>query len=123
MKIDPRAEWPQIFREAWRINRDYFYAKNMHGLDWEAIAKKYEPLVSQAATRGDLNRIIRMMCSELGVGHSYLGGGDRLYEPKPVPVGLLGADFDVRDGHYRVAKIYGGLNWDPKLRSVTSPRC
>jgi tricorn protease len=117
VKIDPRAEWPQIFREAWRINRDYFYAKNMHGADWDAIYKKYEPLVSQVPTRGDLNRVIRMMCSELAVGHSYLSGGDRLYDPKPVGVGLLGADFEVRDGRYRLSKVYGGLNWDAKLRA------
>jgi tricorn protease len=117
VKVDPRAEWPEIFHEAWRINRDYFYAKNMHGANWNAVYKKYEPLVSQTATRGDVDRVIRMMCSELSVGHSYLGGGDRLYEPKPIGVGLLGADFDVRDGHYRVAKVYGGLNWDPKLRA------
>ena len=117
VKIDPRAEWLQIFREAWRINRDYFYAKNMHGADWDAIYKKYEPLVSQVPTRGDLNRVIRMMCSELAVGHSYLGGGDRLYDPKSVGVGLLGADFEVRDGRYRATKVYGGLNWDAKLRA------
>jgi len=117
VKVDPRAEWPQIFREAWRINRDYFYAKNMHGADWDAIYKKYRPLVDEVATRGDLNRVIRMMCSELAVGHSYLSGGDRLYEPKNVPVGLLGADFEVRDGRYRTTKVYGGLSWDPKLRA------
>ncbi|MDB5353503.1 MAG: hypothetical protein JWN86_4750 [Planctomycetota bacterium] len=117
VKIDPRAEWAQIFREAWRINRDYFYARNMHGNDWDAIYKKYEPLLPHVATRGDLNRVIRMMCSELAVGHSYLTGGDRLYDPKPVGIGLLGADFEVRDGRYRIAKVFGGLNWDPRLRA------
>ena len=115
--IDPAVEWPRIFREAWRINRDYFYAKNMHGNDWEAIRKKYEPLVVECATRGDVDRVIRMMCSELAVGHSYLGGGDRLYTPKTVPVGLLGADYKVNDGRYQFAKVYGGLNWDHHLRS------
>jgi tricorn protease len=117
VRIDPRDEWPQIFREAWRINRDYFYAKNMHGADWNAIYKKYEPLVAEVATRADLNRLIRMMCSELAVGHSYLGGGERLYDPKSVPVGLLGADFAVESNRYRFSKIYGGLNWDPQLRA------
>ena len=115
--VDPAAEWPQIFREAWRINRDYFYAKNMHGNDWEGIRKKYEPLVCECATREDLNRVIRMMCSELAVGHSYLGGGDRLYSPKPIPVGLLGADYKVNEGRYQFAKVYGGLNWDNQLRA------
>jgi tricorn protease len=115
--IDPRAEWPEIFREAWRINRDYFYARNMHGTDWDAVYKKYEPLVSECSTRGDLNHVIRMMCSELAVGHSYLGGGDRLHDAKPVSVGLLGADFAVKDGRFQVTKVFGGLNWDTRLRA------
>ena len=90
MRVEPRAEWAQILREAWRINRDYFYATNMHGADWNAVRQKYEELLPHLATRDDLNRVMRMMLSELSVGHSYLGGGERLYEPKPIPVGLLG---------------------------------
>ncbi len=87
-----------MFHEAWRINRDYFYAPNMHGADWDAVRTKYEALLPHLATRGDLNRVIRAMLSELSVGHSFLGGGERLYEPKPMPVGLLGADYEVADG-------------------------
>ena len=117
VRVEPRAEWPQIFREAWRINRDYFYAKNMHGLDWNAIRSKYEPLVAEAPSREDLNRIIRAMCSELAVGHSFLGGGEHVHEAKPVPVGLLGADYEVAEGRYRIKKLYGGANWDPKLKA------
>ena len=83
-------EWAQILREAWRINRDYFYATNMHGADWAAVRRKYEELLPHLATRDDLNRVMRMMLSELAVGHSFLGGGERLYEPKRIPVGLLG---------------------------------
>ena len=93
IRIEPRAEWAQMFHEAWRINRDDFYAPNMHGADWEAVRRKYEALLPHLATRNDLNRVIRAMLSELSVGHSYLGGGDRLYEPKSVPVGLLGRRF------------------------------
>ncbi len=115
--IEPRAEWAQIFREAWRINRDYFYAPNMHGADWDAIREKYEAYLPHLATRGDLNRVIRAMLSELSVGHSYLSGGERLYEPKTVPVGLLGADFEAADGRYRFKTIYGGAFWDPSLRA------
>jgi tricorn protease len=115
--VEPRAEWAQIFREAWRINRDYFYAPNMHGANWDAVRKKYEELLPHLTNRGDLNRVIRMMLSELSVGHSFLFGGERVYEPKPIPVGLLGADFDVDDGHYRFKKIYGGAFWDPSLRA------
>ncbi|WP_422931860.1 S41 family peptidase [Singulisphaera sp. PoT] len=117
IRIEPRAEWKQILHEAWRINRDYFYATNMHGADWSAILAKYEPIVDEVPTRADLNRLIRMMLSELAVGHSYLGGGERLYEPKTVPVGLLGADYEVADGRYRFAAIYGGMNWDAQLRA------
>jgi len=117
VRVDPRAEWPQIAREAWRINRDYFYATNMHGADWSAIRAKYEPFLNDVPTRADLNWVIRLMLSELAVGHSYLAGGDRLYEPKPIPVGLLGADYAVAEGRYKFQKIYGGLSWDTALRA------
>ncbi len=117
IRIDPRTEWPQIAHEAWRINRDYFYAPNMHGADWSAVRAKYEPFLAEVPTRADLNRVIRMMLSELAVGHSYLGGGERLYQPKVVPVGLLGADYEIADGRYRFKTIYGGLNWDTQLRA------
>jgi tricorn protease len=115
--VTPRTEWKQMLHEAWRINRDYFYATNMHGADWTAVRTKYEEFLPYLATRGDLNRVIRMMLSELAVGHSNLGGGERLYEPKPIPVGLLGADYDTAKGRYRFKTIYGGAFWDPSLRA------
>jgi len=117
VRVEPRAEWEQILHEAWRINRDYFYATNMHGADWKAVRAKYEELLPDLASRGDLSRVLRMMLSELSVGHSYQGGGERLYEPKPIPVGLLGADFEVADGRYRFKTIYGGAYWDPSIRA------
>jgi tricorn protease len=117
LRVDPRAEWAQIVDEAWRINRDYFYATNYHGVDWNAQRTKYGALVSQAATRGDVDRIIRGMLSELRVGHSFTSPGPRLADPKYVPGGLLGADYEVADGRYRFARIYGGLNWNRGLRS------
>jgi tricorn protease len=118
--IEPRAEWAQIFREAWRINRDYFYAPNMHGADWNAVRAKYEKLLPDLTTRGDLSRVIRMMLSELAVGHSFLAPGERLYDAKPIPVGLLGADYDTVKGRYRFKTIYGGAYWDPSLRAPLS---
>jgi tricorn protease len=122
VKIDPRAEWPQIFNEAWRINRDYFYATNMHGADWAAMRQKYSVFLPDLATRDDLNRVIQWMCSELGVGHHRVGGGDYRTEPTSVPGGLLGADYSIENGRYRFKKIYGGLNWNPELRSpLTEP--
>ncbi|MEI6666638.1 MAG: PDZ domain-containing protein [Acidobacteriota bacterium] len=122
VRIDPRAEWTQIFNEAWRINRDFFYAPNMHGVDWVAMKAKYGAFLPDLATRGDLNRVISWMCSELAVGHHRGGGGDRLDQPKPVPGGLLGADYDVANGRYRFKKVFGGLNWTPGLRApLTEP--
>ena len=122
VRIDPRAEWQQIFHEAWRINRDYFYDPNMHGADWEAMYDKYAAFLPHLSCRSDLNRVIRWMCSELVVGHSYLGGGDFPSQPKKVPGGLLGADYAVEKGRYRFKKVYGGLNWNPELRSpLTEP--
>lgn len=122
VRVEPRAEWPQIFAEGWRINRDWFYDPGMHGADWPAMKTKYQQFLPHLAVRSDLNRVIRWMCSELGVGHHRVGGGERLYSVDNVPVGLLGADLEVADGHYRVAKVFGGLNWNPNLRSpLTEP--
>ena len=89
IRVDPRAEWQQIFDEAWRINRDYFYAPNMHGVDWVAMRKKYEPFLAHLATRNDLNRVLQWMSSELTVGHHRVGGGDFPEAPTPVPHGNL----------------------------------
>ena len=122
VKIDPLAEWPQIFDEAWRINRDYFYDPGMHGADWPKMKTKYEPFLSHLSCRADLNKVMMWMCSELGVGHHRLGGGERLGETKQVKGGLLGADFAVENHRYRITKVFEGLNWNPKLRSpLTEP--
>jgi len=122
VKIDPEAEWQQIYREAWRINRDYFYDPNFHGADWEAMREKYSVFLDDVVTREDLDRVIRWMSSELAVGHHRGGGGDSLIEAESVPGGLLGADFDEDSSRYRFARVYGGLNWNPQLRSpLTQP--
>jgi tricorn protease len=120
--IDPQNEWNQIFHEAWRINRDYFYATNMHGANWDAMRSKYSVFLSHLSCRSDLNRLIEWMCSELSVGHHRVGGGDYYYKPKTIPGGLLGADYSIENNRYRLKKIYGGLNWNPELRSpLTEP--
>ena len=120
--IDPRIEWNQMFNEAWRINRDYFYATNMHGTDWQAMREKYKVFLPHLASRRDLNRLIQWMCSELSVGHHRVGGGDYLHDPERIPGGLLGADYVVANGRYQFKKVYGGLNWNPELRSpLTEP--
>jgi tricorn protease len=122
VRVEPRVEWKQIFDEAWRINRDYFYAPNMHGVDWPKQRQKYEAFLPHAATRADLNRILQWMSSELSVGHHNVGGGDSLTEPRSVPGGLLGADYEIANGRYRLKKVFGGLNWNPQLRApLTEP--
>lgn len=122
VRIDPVKEWKQIFDEAWRINRDYFYDPNMHGCDWDAMKTKYVQFLPHLAWRQDLNLVIQWMCSEISVGHHRVGGGDDLVNPERVPGGLLGADYVIENDRYRFKKIYGGLNWNPELRSpLTEP--
>lgn len=122
VKIDPSAEWAQIFDEAWRINRDYFYDPGMHGANWPAIKKKYEPFLNHLTCRSDLTRLLQWMFSELSVGHHYIWGGEVFNEPRRVGGGLLGADYTIDKNRYRIKKIYGGLNWNPNLRSpLTEP--
>ncbi len=123
VKIIPIEEWKNIFNEAWRINRDYFYDPGMHGSDWTAMKEKYSQFLPHLTSRSDLNRVIQWMCSELSVGHHRLqGSGERLNAPKRIPGGLLGADYKISNNRYQFEKIYGGLNWNPKLRSpLTEP--
>jgi tricorn protease len=122
VKIDPASEWPQIFDEAWRVNRDYFYDPGMHGTDWNTMKVKYSQFLPDLACRSDLNKVIQWMCSELAVGHHRVGGGERLNNPQSVGGGLLGADFTISNNRYQLKKIYGGLNWNPYLKSpLTEP--
>jgi tricorn protease len=119
-QVDPRAEWAQIYRETWRIQREYFYDAKMHGADWQAIYEKYLPLFAHVGHRADLAYLIATVGGELAVGHSYLlGRGDEPGED-PVSVGLLGADFAVENGRYRITHIYTGENWNPELRAPLS---
>ncbi len=117
VRVEPRAEWAQILDEAWRINRDYFYASNFHGADWPAVGEKYRALLPHAATRYDVDRLIQMMLSELSVGHSYLRSGEYIGAPEKIGVGLLGADYAIKNDRWQFSRVYGGLNWDPDLRA------
>jgi len=116
--VDPRLEWDQIFEECWRQMKYFFYAPNMHGLDWEAIRLRYKPLAAAVEHRADLTYVIGEMIGELNVGHSYVGGGDMPRPPK-VKVGMLGARFerDAATGCYRIVRILKGQNWEPSRRS------
>lgn len=115
--VDPRVEWQQIYDESWRQMRDFFYDPNMHGVDWDAIYKKYNALVPHANSRYDLSYIIGEMIGELNVGHAYVSGGDRI-KAERIKTGLLGAKLS-RDnsGYYRIDEILPGQNWNKAVRS------
>lgn len=116
MHLDPEKEWRQIFDEAWRFERDYFYVENLHGADWDAVYERYSPWVDYVRHRSDLTYILDIMGGELSVGHSFTGGGD---EPdvEDISIGLLGADLEIDSNRYRIARIYDGENWNPDLRA------
>ena len=115
--VDPKVEWQQIFDESWRQMRDFFYDPGMHGLNWDQIYKKYNPLVPYVNNRYDLNYVIGEMIGELNVGHAYVSGGDRI-EAKRIKTGLLGAELSRdKSGYYRIDKILPGENWNKSVRS------
>ncbi|TAK60715.1 MAG: protease [Bacteroidetes bacterium] len=118
VKLDRPAEWKQIYNECWRQMRDFFYAPNMHGVDWAGVQKKYAPLVEHVSHRADLTYIIGEMIGELSTGHTYVGGGDYPKAPR-IQMGLLGAQLerDASSRYYRVKKILKGQNWDKSKRS------
>ena len=118
--VDPRVEWAQIFRETWRIQREFFYDETMHGANWQAVYDKYAPLLPHVAHRADLGYLIATVGGELAVGHSYLSGRGDQGDDNPVSVGLLGADYAIENGRYRIKKIYGGENWNPELQAPLS---
>ena len=119
--VDPRVEWNQMYHEVWRIQRDFFYDPNHHGLNLAAAEKKYAPYVKGAGGRADLNYLFEEMLGEITVGHMFIFGGD-VPEPKRVKGGLLGADYKIENGRYRFARIYNGENWNPELRApLTQP--
>ncbi len=112
--IDPREEWRQVFRETWRAFRDDFYDPGMHGVDWEGVRRQYGRMLEGAASRGDLHYILGEMVGELNAGHTYV-----MYQDVSVPsvsVGLLGADFELHHGAYRIRRIYRGGPWDTDAR-------
>ncbi len=121
VRVEPRAEWAQMFEEAVRLHRDFFYDAQMHGLDWAAVAGRYRALVPHVQHREDLNFLLAELAGELVVGHAYVSGGDVPRGPSP-RVGLLGADYEISQGRYRFRRILSGLNWNPDLRApLTEP--
>jgi tricorn protease len=121
VKVDPPAEWRQIYNEVWRIERDFFYAPSYHGLDLDQAKARFAPYLEGIASREDLNYLFREMLSYMSVGHMFVGGGAQP-ELKTIKVGLLGADYEMDHGRYRFQRIYNGENWNPKLHApLTQP--
>jgi tricorn protease len=120
--LDHKAEWAQVFSEAHRQMKHFFYAPNMHGVDWPQMKMKYEQFLPHVHHRTDLTYIVGEMISELNVGHAYVGGGDA---PKITTVGIghLGAEYLADgSGYYKINKIFQGRNWEEKTRSpLTEP--
>lgn len=114
--LDPQAEWKQIFMDAWRIQRDFFYDKGMHGVDWEGMKNRYLKVLEGAANRNDLSFILGELIGELNASHTYYGGGDVEGE-KSKNVGYLGVDWKSNGKYYQVAKIIRGASWDAEVRS------
>ena len=121
VRVDPIQEWKQMYREAWHTERDWFYDRNIHGLDLKEAEKKYEPYLRGVASRSDLTYLFQEMLGNITVSHMGTGGGD-LPEVKRTQTGLLGADYEVANGRYRFARVYNGENWNPQLRApLTQP--
>ena len=112
--VDPRAEWKQMYHEAWRIQRDFFYDPGYHGLNLASAEAKYAPYLNAVASRADLNYLFQEMLGNMSVGHHNSGGGDAP-QPQRYTGGLLGADFAIENGRYRFARVYDGENWNPGL--------
>ena len=116
MRLDPKAEFLQIFNEGWRLQRDYLYVPNMQGANWPRMKEMYGAMLPHVAHRADLNYLLDNMGAEIAIGHSYVRGG-AMPEVPANPGGLLGADFAIENNRYKIAKIYDGESWNPDLRA------
>lgn len=119
MMADPRAEFRQMFAEGWRNQREFLYVPNLHGADYVKTRAMYEPLLEHVAHREDFNYLLDMLGAEIAVGHSYVRGGDYPDVPQS-NVGMLGADYTVENGRYRLTRIFTGESWNPELRAPLS---
>ncbi|PHV09911.1 S41 family peptidase [Chitinimonas sp. BJB300] len=116
MLVNPQQEWRQIFDEAWWMEQQYFYDPKLHGMDWQAVYARYLPLLKHVQRREDLNELLAEMIGELQVGHNRVMGGD-IYQEPSTRVGLLGADFALENGRYRIKTLYRGDRWNPFLKA------
>ena len=114
--VDPAAEWRQMFADAYRFERDFFYDPNLHGVDWKGLRDRYAKLIDASVTRWDVNFVLGEFIGELNASHTYNGGGDVETAPSR-GVGMLGVDWEVADGAYRIKRIVRGGAWDADARS------
>ncbi len=124
VRVEPTQEWAEMFNSAWRLQRDFFFQKEMDGTDWDAVLAAYKPLLPLAGSRGDVNYLIGEILGEISNSHTYVGGGEGIPEEQRVPTAYLGADFalDSASGRYRLATIYPGDNTRDRYRSpLTAP--
>jgi tricorn protease len=117
VQLNPRDEWRQIYNEAWRLMRDYFYDANHHGQNLTALKEHYAAYLPQLVRREDLSNVMQEMFSHLTVSHLGVGGGDIPQVGAPANTGLLGADYEVAQGRYRIKRILVGDNSSPLLTS------
>jgi tricorn protease len=117
MYLEPKEEFKQIFREGWRNQRDYLYVPNMHGSDWFKMAEMYGQILPYVNHRADLNYLLDNMGAEIAIGHSYVRGGDMPDVPPSSGGGLLGADFVIDNGRYKITRIFDTEVWNPELRA------
>src|SRR5262249_45826621 len=118
--VEPRAEWRQIFLDAFRFERDFFYDPGMHGVNWNGMKERYTTLVDDAVSRWDVNWVIGEFLGELNASHTYHGGGDEEQGMK-TSVGLLGVDWELANGAYRVKRIIRGGLWDTTRSPLDEP--
>ncbi|WP_257667350.1 S41 family peptidase [Parapedobacter tibetensis] len=114
--VDPAAEWKQVFNEVWSLQKEYFYVENMHGVDWPAMKTKYEKFLPHVNHRSDLGYLLNEMMGEMVVGHNYIYPGDEPSAPS-VGVGVLGADYEIEKGHYKISKVFTRLDWNPAFKA------
>jgi tricorn protease len=117
---NPRAEFHNIFADAWRLERDYFYDRKMHGVDWNAMRARYLPLVDRVSDREELNAVIAQMVGELSALHIFVGGGDARRASDQIDLATLGAQLrrDEKSGGYVVEHVY---QHDPDLPNSAAP--
>ncbi|MEN8162875.1 MAG: PDZ domain-containing protein, partial [Acidobacteriota bacterium] len=113
--VNPRAEWTQVYDEAWRLERDFYYDPGMNGLDWPAVGQHYRALVTRATCAQDMRYILGELIGELSTSHTYASPGDRRRRPDRVNVGMLGADYEADGDRWKITRVYDVADWNREI--------